>query len=176
MAASELEYFVFEDSYREASERGYAGLTPVGWYSEDYHLLQGTREEFFNQAARRALTRSGIPVETSKGETGLGQHELNVRYSDALTMADRHCVYKQCVREIADAMDRSVTFMAKPFADHAGSSCHLHMSLWSEDANVFPGDGALGKPPRCCITVTAVVSMPARCFRTYSASTISLAV
>ena len=71
-AASELEYFIFEDSYRSAAAAGYAGLTPVGWYSEDYHLLQGTREEFFNGAARRALRRSGIPVETSKGETGSG--------------------------------------------------------------------------------------------------------
>ena len=75
MAASELEYFTFEDSFREASERGYAGLTPVGWYSEDYHLLQGTREEFFNHASRRALARSGIPVETSKGETGTAERQ-----------------------------------------------------------------------------------------------------
>ena len=111
-AASELEYFLFEDSYREATEKGYAGLTPVGWYSEDYHLFQGTREEFFNRAARRALSRSGIPVETSKGETGVGQHELNIRYADVLAMADRHTLMKQCMREIADDLGISVTFIS----------------------------------------------------------------
>ena len=144
MAASELEYFMFEDSFREASERGYAGLTPVGWYSEDYHLLQGTREEFFNHAARRALTRSGIPVETSKGETGRGQHELNIRYADILAMSDRHSLMKLCMKEIADDLGISVTFMAKPHDDDAGSSCHIHLSLWDGDRPVFPGEHEIG--------------------------------
>jgi glutamine synthetase len=143
-AASELEYFIFEDSYREASERGYAGLTPIGWYSEDYHLFQGTREEFFNRAARRSLARSGIPVETSKGETGVGQHELNIRYADVLAMADRHALMKQCMKEIADDLGISITFMAKPYADDAGSSCHIHLSLWDGARPVFPGDGEIG--------------------------------
>jgi glutamine synthetase len=143
-AASELEYFIFEDSYREASERGYAGLTPVGWYSEDYHLFQGTREEFFNRAARRALARSGIPVETSKGETGVGQHELNIRYADVLDMADRHALMKQCMKELADERGVSITFMPKPHDDDAGSSCHVHLSLWDGDRPVFPGRHEVG--------------------------------
>jgi len=144
MAASELEYFIFEDSFREASERAYAGLTPVGWYSEDYHLLQGTREEFFNHAARRALTQSGIPVETSKGETGRGQHELNIRYADILAMSDRHSLMKLCMKEIADDLGISVTFMAKPHDDDAGSSCHIHLSLWDDARPVFPGEHEIG--------------------------------
>ncbi len=144
-AASELEYFVFEDSYREASERGYAGLTPVGWYSEDYHLFQGTREEFFTRAARRALTRSGIPVENSKGETGVGQHELNIRYADILEMADRHVLMKQAMKEIADDLGVSITFMAKPHDTDAGSSCHVHLSLWNGDRPVFPGEEPIGE-------------------------------
>ena len=144
MAASELEYFIFEDSYREASERGYSGLTPVGWYSEDYHLFQGTREEFFNRAARRALARSGIPVETSKGETGVGQHELNVRYAGVLAMADRHALMKQCMKELADERGVSITFMAKPHDDDAGSSCHVHLSLWDSGRPVFPGSNEVG--------------------------------
>jgi len=144
MAGSELEFYSFQDSYAEAVQNGYATMTPAGWYIEDYHILQGTREEPLIGNLRRHLRDSGVPVENSKGEWGLGQHEINVRYSDVLTMADRHCVYKQCVKEIADAMGRSVTFMAKPFADRAGSSCHLHMSLWSGEANAFPGDDALG--------------------------------
>ena len=80
-AASELEYYIFRESYREAHRKGYAGLEAAGWYIEDYHALQGAREEEFNGAVRRHLKRSGMPVENSKGEWGLGQHELNVRYA-----------------------------------------------------------------------------------------------
>jgi glutamine synthetase len=143
-AASELEYFIFEESYRTAAGTGYAGLTPVGWYIEDYHLLQGTREEPYNGAVRRHLARSGIPVETSKGEWGRGQHEMNIRHAEVLDMADRHVLLKQCMKETADAQGLSVTFMAKPHAAGAGSSCHIHVSLWREDENVFPGDVAAG--------------------------------
>jgi glutamine synthetase len=137
MAASELEYYLFEDSYRTASEKGYDKLTPAGWYLEDYHILQGTREEKFTALARHHLARSGIPIENSKGEFGLGQHELNVRYADVLTMADRHCIFKHAMKEIAEGVGASVTFMAKPFAGQAGSSSHIHLSLWRDGVNVF---------------------------------------
>ncbi len=147
-AASELEYFIFNESYREAAAKSYSGLEPAGWYIEDYHALQGSREEAFNGAVRRHLKRSGVPVENSKGEWGLGQHELNVRYADILTMADRHVVYKQCLKEVADQMGISVTFMAKPHADQAGSSCHVHLSLWADGQNAFAGDGRFG-PVHC---------------------------
>ncbi|RIK36197.1 MAG: glutamine synthetase [Chloroflexi bacterium] len=150
-AASELEYFIFQDSYRDAATKGYQGLTPAGWYIEDYHALQGAREEAFNGTVRRHLRNSGIPVENSKGEWGLGQHELNVRYADALTMADRHALYKQCLKEVADQMGISVTFMAKFAANAAGSSCHIHLSLWRGDDNAFAGDQEFG-PVRCSDT------------------------
>ncbi|MDE2750490.1 MAG: glutamine synthetase family protein [Chloroflexota bacterium] len=147
-AASELEYYIYRDSYREAQKKGYANLEPMGWYLEDYHILQGTREESFTAAARRHLKQSGIAVESSKGEWGLGQHELNIRYANALTMADRHSIMKHCLKEIADAQGGSITFMAKPFAGQAGSSCHIHLSLFSGGANAFPGDSKLG-PVAC---------------------------
>ena len=143
-AASELEYYIYEDSYRQAHDRGYADLSPMGWYLEDYHLLQGTREEPFTAAARYHLKHSGIPVENSKGEWGLGQHELNIRYADLLGMADRHAVMKHCLKEIADGLGSSVTFMAKPQAGQAGSSCHIHLSLFDGESNAFAGDKALG--------------------------------
>ena len=143
-AASELEYYIFEDSYRGARDKGYTDLSPQGWYLEDYHLLQGTREEPFTAAARFHLKHSGIPVENSKGEWGLGQHELNIRYADLLTMADRHTVMKHCLKEIADRLGSSVTFMAKPHAGQAGSSCHIHLSLFDGERNAFVGDKALG--------------------------------
>jgi len=144
MAGSELEYYLFQDSFRTAAQKEYAHLQPAGWYIEDYHILQGTREENFNSQVRRYLKNSGVPVETSKGEWGLGQHEMNVRFSDIMTMADRHCVYKQCMKEVADQMNISVTFMAKQDAQQAGSSCHIHISLWQEGENVFSGDQPIG--------------------------------
>lgn len=147
-AASELEYYVYEDTYRRAFERGYRDLTPMGWYLEDYHLLQGTREERFTAEARRHLRDSGIPVESSKGEWGLGQHEVNIRHADVATMADRHVLLKQALKEIAERIGVSVTFMAKPYAGQAGSSCHLHLSLWSGDANAFAGPDRLGPDGR----------------------------
>ena len=142
--ASELEYYIFRDSYRDAAQKGYSGLEAAGWYIEDYHALQGTREEAFNGAVRRHLKRSGVPVENSKGEWGHGQHELNVRYADVLTMADRHTIYKQCLKEVADQMGISVTFMAKVDANQAGSSCHIHLSLWHDGRNAFAGEKAFG--------------------------------
>ena len=147
-AASELEYYILETSYRRAAESRFTELPPAGWYLEDYHILQGTRVEKLNAAARRHLQRSGVPVESSKGEWGLGQHELNIRHARALDMADRHTLYKQCLKEVADAMEMSVTFMAKPWADRAGSSCHIHMSLWRDGQNAFAGEDRLG-PVEC---------------------------
>jgi glutamine synthetase len=150
-AASELEYYLYRDSYRDAAAKGWRDLEAVGWYVEDYHMLQGAREEPFNGAVRRHLAASGVPVENSKGEWGLGQHELNVRYAEALEMADRHCVFKECLKEVADGMGLSVTFMAKVSADQAGSSCHVHMSLWQGDRNAFDGDQSFG-PVLCSDT------------------------
>jgi glutamine synthetase len=143
-AASELEYYIFDDSYRTAFDKGYQHLQPAGWYLEDYHILQGSRIESFTAAARRHLKYSGIPVENSKGEWGLGQHELNVQYAEVLDMADRHVVYKQCLKELADSMGISVSFMAKFDSSQAGSSCHIHMSLWQDGKNAFAGDQPLG--------------------------------
>ena len=142
-AASELEFYIFEDRYRDAADKDYSALRPAGWYIEDYHALQGARVDGFVGAARRHLRDSGVPVENSKGEWGLGQHELNVRYADALTMADRHVIYKQCLKELADQMDMSVTFMAKYTDSGAGSSCHLHISLWENGRNAFAGNRKL---------------------------------
>ncbi len=139
-AGSELEYYVFENSYRDAAAASYAGLQPAGWYIEDYHALQASRQEGLHGAVRRHLARSGVPVESTKGEWGVGQHELNVRYADVLEMADRHVIYKQCLKEVADQLQMSVTFMAKFDAQRAGSSCHVHLSLWREDKNAFRGE------------------------------------
>lgn len=143
-AASELEYYIFNESYKAAAQKGYTNLDPAGWYIEDYHMMQGAREETFNGAARRHLKASGIPVENSKGEWGLGQHELNVRYADVLTMADRHALFKQILKEVADQQGISITFMAKIAPTAAGSSSHIHLSLWNQEGNAFAGDKQFG--------------------------------
>jgi len=144
MAASELEYFLYKDSYERCAQKDYNRLEAAGWYREDYLMLQSTRNEYFHGAARRHLKSSGIPVETSKGETGVGQHELNIRYAEVLKMADRHAVYKQALKEMADSMKLAVTFMAKPHHDQAGSGCHLHLSLWRDGRNAFAGTHRVG--------------------------------
>jgi glutamine synthetase len=150
-AASELEHYLFENTFREANEKEYSQLKSVGWYLEDYHIFQGTRTEGFNSEVRNALKASGIKVETSKGEWGKGQHEINIQYAEILEMADRHIVFKQCLKEVAEKQGLSVTFMAKFHEDQAGSSCHIHLSLWNNDENAFAGDEQLG-PIRCSET------------------------
>jgi glutamine synthetase len=142
-AASELEYYLYRTSYTDAARSEYRDLDAAGWYLEDYHLLQGARTEDLNGAFRRHLADSDIPVESTKGEWGRGQHEINIRYASALEMADRHVLLKQALKEIADQRGASVTFMAKVDEAQAGSSCHMHVSLWRDGANVFGGDGDL---------------------------------
>lgn len=129
MAGSELELYVFKDTYEEAAQKQYLDLETIGRYIEDYHILQGTKEEFVIGAIRHHLDRSGIPVEFSKGEWGPGQQEINLRYADFLEMADRHVIYKHAAKEIAIQKECSVSFMAKWDERYAGSSMHLHASL-----------------------------------------------
>ena len=82
------------------------------------------------RAVRNGLYGAGIAVENSKGEAWAGQEEINVRYSDALDAADTHVITKNAVKEIAWGEGHSATFMAKYDYAAAGSSCHLHQSLW----------------------------------------------
>src|SRR3546814_15247458 len=90
------------------------------------------------RAMLTGLQAAGIPIENSKGEWGPGQEELNVRYADALEMADRHVVIKNDCKEIADQQGKAVTFMAKLRYDLAGSSCHIHSSLWDAAGRIRP--------------------------------------
>src|SRR3954447_7624103 len=131
--ASELEFYLYKESYAEAHEKGYNDLTPTIPYILDYHILATTMDEQYLGAIRRGMQGAGIPVEFSKGEAWYGQHEVNFRYADAVTAADRHTIYKNGVKEIAFLNDISASFMAKPSEKDIGSSCHLHQSLIGED-------------------------------------------
>jgi glutamine synthetase len=132
MCGSELEFFLFKDSYEEAAAKGYKDLVPHADVIQDYHILQTTKDEYLIRQIRNGMQGAAVPVEFSKGEFGKGQHEINLVYSDALEMADRHVIYKNGVKEIAALNDRAVTFMAKYTMDEAGSSFHLHSSVWNE--------------------------------------------
>ena len=132
---SELEFYLFKDSFEEAAGKGYRGLQPHSDYIMDYHILQTTKDEYMIRQFRNHMDNAGVPVEFSKGEFGRGQQEINLRYADALEMADRHSVYKNGVKEIAALNGRAVTFMAKWTMAEAGSSCHLHSSVWNEDGS-----------------------------------------
>lgn len=146
MGGSEIELYVFNESYASARAKRYDGLQTAGVYSEDYHILQSTREDDLIGAIRRGLDGSGVPIESSKGEWGPGQQEINLAYSEALTQADRSVLYKHAAKEIADAQGRAVTFMAKWDEKLAGSGMHVHLSLWDTEGkrNLFVGESALG--------------------------------
>lgn len=138
MMASELEFYIFENAYEGIRDSLQAhgqirDLRPISAYNEDYHLFQTTKEEEVMRAVRNGLYGAGIPVECSKGEAEAGQEEVNVRYSDALDTADNHSITKTAIKEIAWSKGRSVTFMAKYDHRRAGSSSHVHQSLWTQD-------------------------------------------
>lgn len=149
MAGSEIELYVFDETYESARSKHYHDLQTAGAYIEDYHIFQGTKEDDVVGAIRRALDGSGVPVEFSKGEWGPGQQEINLQYSDALVQSDRNVVYKHAAKEIAYELGKAVTFMAKWDESLAGSSMHVHVSLWHADDGgkpkpAFPGENQLG--------------------------------
>jgi glutamine synthetase len=128
--ASELEFYLFDETYESAEAKAWSGLKTAGTYIQDYHVFQTTKEEGVLRAMRNGLQGAGIPVENSKGEWGPGQEEINVRYADPLTMADWHVILKNGCKEIAYGLGKAITFMAKWRYDLAGSSSHIHTSLW----------------------------------------------
>jgi glutamine synthetase len=146
MGATELEFFIFQETYESARKKGFHNLETYGWYIEDYHLLQGTKEEGLVGAIRHHMEESGVPVEFSKGEWGPGQHEINFRYSDFMETADRHVIYKHAAKELAHQQNLALTFMAKWDERFAGSSMHLHVSLWDLNVrtNLFDGPRMAG--------------------------------
>jgi len=142
--ASELEFYLYKQSYAEAHQQDYRDLTPTIPYILDYHILATTMDENVLGPIRRGMQAAGIPIEFSKGEAWYGQHEVNTRYADAVTSADRHTIYKNGVKEIAFLNGVSATFMAKPSEKDIGSSCHIHSSLVDVEAGrsaFVAGDG-----------------------------------
>src|SRR5579862_4003390 len=136
LAATELEFIVFRDSYEQAHRKGYRWLEPANQYNIDYSLLGGARVEPLIRRIRNGMVGAEMSVEDSKGECNLGQHEINFHYADALRTADQHVIYKNGAKEIAAELGSSITFMAK-FNDREGNSCHIHFSLADADGPLF---------------------------------------
>jgi glutamine synthetase len=149
MFGSELEFYLLKDSYPEAHEKHFRDLVPTIPYILDYHILATTFDENVIGDLRRGMRDAGIPVEFSKGEAWYGQHEINFRYADVLTTADRHVIYKNGAKEIAQKHGQAITFMAKPDHTWIGNSCHIHSSLWAPDGSrsLFPTDDGHGPSP-----------------------------
>ena len=145
MFGSELEFYLFGESYAEAHAKHYRDLTPSVPYILDYHVLATTYDEPLIREIRNSMYAAGLPVESSKGEAWPGQQEINFRYSDAVTMADNHVIYKNGAKEIANLNGRSITFMAKPDHGWIGNSCHIHSSLWTDGENAFAGESDVFK-------------------------------
>jgi glutamine synthetase len=143
MFGSELEFYLIKETFAEAYAKHYRDLTPSVPYILDYHILATSYDEPFIRAVRNGMHAAGIRVENSKGEAWPGQQEINFRFSDAVTMADNHTIYKNGIKEMANQHGCSVTFMAKPDHTWIGSSCHIHSSLWTDGRNAFDGEPAL---------------------------------
>lgn len=145
LAASELEFYLFRESYAQAHANHYRNLTPSVQYILDYHILATSYDEPLLREIRNAMVAAGVPVESSKGEAWPGQQEINFRYGPAVETADNHVVFKTGAKEIASQHGSSVTFMAKPDHTMIGNSCHIHMSLWRDGENAFAGESDVFK-------------------------------
>jgi glutamine synthetase len=136
--ATELEFIVFDESYRRAWAGGYRGLTPASDYNIDYAILASTRMEPLLRDIRLGMEGAGLRFEAVKGECNNGQQEIGFRYDDALVTCDNHAIYRNGAKEIADQHGKSLTFMAK-YDEREGNSCHIHLSLRAADG---PKDGS----------------------------------
>ena len=136
---TELEFMVFDDTYRQAWANGYRGLTPASDYNMDYALLASGRMEPLLRDIRQHMQGAGLRWEASKGECNLGQQEIGFRYDEALVTCDNHGIYKHGAKEIADQHGKSLTFMAK-YDEREGNSCHIHISLRMADGSAVFAD------------------------------------
>ena len=136
---TELEFMVFDDTYRQAWAAGYRGLTPASDYNVDYAMLASTRIEPLLRDIRLGMDGAGMYCEGVKGECNLGQQEIAFRYDDALVTCDNHTIYKNGAKEIADQHGKSLTFMAK-YDEREGNSCHIHISLRGRDGGAVFAD------------------------------------
>ena len=136
---TELEFIVFDDSFRDAWAKGYDNLRPSTDYNVDYDLLASNRVEPLLHDIRVSMDKAGLYCEGVKGECNLGQQEIAFRYDTALITCDNHSIYKSGAKMIADNHGKSLTFMAK-FNEREGNSCHIHISFRDSKGNAVFAD------------------------------------
>ena len=141
MVGTELEFVVYANSYEDAWDKHYIGLTPVNQYNVDYSIMGGSRIEPLLREIRLAMSGANMMVESVKGECNFGQHEIAFRFSDALSNCDNHVIYKNGAKEIAAAAGYALTFMAKP-NEKEGNSSHIHCSFRGLDDSMVMVDEA----------------------------------
>ena len=138
-AGTELEFIVFDDTYEQAWDRRYQGLTGANRYNVDYSILGGSKVEPLLREIRNEMYAAGMTVESAKGECNLGQHEIAFLYDEVVRTCDNHVIYKTAAKEIAAAHGKSITFMAK-YDQREGNSCHIHLSLSGTDGSIVFAD------------------------------------
>ena len=136
---TELEFMVFDATYRDAWAAGYRGLTKSTDYNVDYAIHASTRMEPLLRDIRLGMDGAGMYCEGVKGECNFGQQEIAFRYDSALVTCDNHTIYKNGAKEIADQHGKALTFMAK-FDEREGNSCHIHISLRGTDGSAAFAD------------------------------------
>ena len=141
VSGTELEFIIFENSFDDAWDRRYQGLTGANRYNVDYSILGGTKVEPILREIRNEMYAAGVTVEGAKGECNLGQHEIAFLYDDVVRTCDNHVVYKTAAKEIAAKHGQSLTFMAK-YDQREGNSCHIHLSLRGLDGEIVFADDA----------------------------------
>jgi glutamine synthetase len=132
--ATELEFYVFSGGYAHWHQQRHRDLRTHNHLNADYQIFQTQLDEPLMQRVRTELSRSGVLIEGSMGECSPGQQELNLRYTEALALADAHALAKMAIKDLAQSMDLSASFLAKWHPEMAGSSSHIHLSLWDEKA------------------------------------------
>jgi glutamine synthetase len=127
----EIEFYLLK-----SSQIGPEGPIPVDKAGYFDNVPGGTAHDFRRRAVSM-LEQLGISVEFSHHEGGPGQNEIDLRYADALTMADNIMTFRTVIKEVAIEQGVYATFMPKPFTEHPGSGMHTHMSLFEGDTNAF---------------------------------------
>jgi glutamine synthetase len=133
LVGTELEFYLLDEETMRPRQSGL----------QVYSLLRSAEMDPILGPIRDGLSDIGIPVEQSNPEYAAGQVEVNLRYDDALTAADRVVLFRNTVKEIASQHGYVATFMAKPFIDRGGSGFHTHHSLWRDGVNMFADEGRM---------------------------------
>ena len=132
---TELEFYLLDPATKKPRDEGI----------QVYGLERAAELEHVIGPIRQQINEAGIPIEQSNPEYAAGQVEVNIRYGDALTAADRVVLFRSLVKQLALQHGYFATFMSKPFFDQSGNGVHTHHSLWKDGRNAFSDGGKLSK-------------------------------